>query len=68
LDVAKSFGQIRKALRQAGWRMQRQKGSHQVWVHPNRQRRVVIAGKDIATAAPGTLSSIRRQSGLECLR
>jgi predicted RNA binding protein YcfA (HicA-like mRNA interferase family) len=66
--VAKTFGEIRDALRMAGWEVRRQRGSHQVWAHPHRRGRVVVAGKDSATATPGTLSSIRRQSGLECLR
>jgi predicted RNA binding protein YcfA (HicA-like mRNA interferase family) len=45
----------------------RQRGSHQVWAHP-RGGRVVVSGKDSTNVAPGTLSNIRRLSGLEKLR
>jgi predicted RNA binding protein YcfA (HicA-like mRNA interferase family) len=52
----------------AGWRLVRHRGSHEVWMHPEHPRRVVVAGKESDTVPPGTLDSIRRATGLEHLR
>jgi predicted RNA binding protein YcfA (HicA-like mRNA interferase family) len=52
----------------AGWRLTRQRGSHEIWMHPERPGRVVVAGKESDTVPPGTLASIRRATGLEHLR
>jgi predicted RNA binding protein YcfA (HicA-like mRNA interferase family) len=57
-----------KALIAAGWNAVRQSGSHEVWAHPGHQVRIVVAGKDSDTVPVGTLSSIRRASGLDDLR
>jgi len=59
---------VRKALTEAGWRVVRQSGSHEVWVHDDLEARIVVAGKNSDTVPVGTLSSIRRATGLEHLR
>ena len=59
---------MRKALADAGWRVVRQRGSHEVWAHPEREERIVVAGKESDTIPTGTLGSIRRVSRLEHLR
>ncbi|MGI8864228.1 MAG: type II toxin-antitoxin system HicA family toxin [Solirubrobacteraceae bacterium] len=46
----------------------RQLGSHEVWGHPDREQRIVVAGKASDTVPVGTLGSIRRATGLEHLR
>ena len=51
-----------------GWNVVRQTGSHEVWAHPDRDDRIVVAGKNSDTVPVGTLGSIRRASGLEELR
>jgi len=66
--VPKKYRDVRQALEEAGWSVVRQRGSHEVWAHPDRQERIVVAGKNSATVPPGTLGSIRRASGLEHLR
>jgi predicted RNA binding protein YcfA (HicA-like mRNA interferase family) len=66
--VPKKYREIRRELENAGWSVVRQRGSHEVWAHPDRPDRIVVAGKDSATVPVGTLSSIRRSSGLEDLR
>jgi len=48
--------------------MLRQRGSHEVWGKPGETARIVVAGKDSDTVPVGTLSSIRRASGLKHLR
>jgi predicted RNA binding protein YcfA (HicA-like mRNA interferase family) len=66
--MPKKYGEVRAALRSDGWLPIRQRGSHEVWAKPGRRERIVVAGKDSAVMSPGTLSSIRRVSGLEELR
>ena len=65
--MPKTYGQVRQALRDAGWRVVRQKGSHQFWVSPDGTRAVSVAGKDSDTMVAGTLASTRRRTGLEDL-
>jgi predicted RNA binding protein YcfA (HicA-like mRNA interferase family) len=55
-------------LREAGWEVLRQRGSHEVWGRPGDRVRIVVAGKDSQTVPIGSLSSIRKASGLEHLR
>jgi predicted RNA binding protein YcfA (HicA-like mRNA interferase family) len=66
--MPKKYREIRAALLDAGWEVVRQRGSHEVWAHPQRPERAVVAGKDSATVPVGTLGSIRTASGLEHLR
>jgi predicted RNA binding protein YcfA (HicA-like mRNA interferase family) len=66
--MPKKYRDVRAALIEAGWELLRQTGSHEVWGRPGEAVRIVVAGKDGATVPVGTLSSIRRASGLEHLR
>lgn len=66
--MAKKYREVRYALKQAGWEVLRRKGSHEIWGRPGEDARIVVAGKDSDTIPVGTLSSIRRASGLEELR
>jgi predicted RNA binding protein YcfA (HicA-like mRNA interferase family) len=66
--MPKKYKDVRKALIDAGWRVVRQAGSHEVWAHTDHDARIVVAGKDRDTVPVGTLGSIRRASGLEHLR
>jgi predicted RNA binding protein YcfA (HicA-like mRNA interferase family) len=66
--MPKKYKDVRKAFIDAGWRVVRQSGSHEVWAHTDHEARIVVAGKDRDTVPVGTLGSIRRASGLEHLR
>jgi predicted RNA binding protein YcfA (HicA-like mRNA interferase family) len=66
--MPKKYGEVRRALREAGWEVLRQRGSHEVWGRPGDRVRIVVAGKDSQTVPIGSLSSIRKASGLEHLR
>jgi predicted RNA binding protein YcfA (HicA-like mRNA interferase family) len=66
--MSKKYRDVRKALVDAGWRVLRERGSHEIWAHPGRAERIVVAGKESDTVPVGTLGSIRRASGLEQLR
>jgi predicted RNA binding protein YcfA (HicA-like mRNA interferase family) len=66
--MPRKYSEVRKALADAGWAVVRQRGSHEVWAHPDHEGRIVVAGKDSDTVPVGTLGSIRRATGLEHLR
>lgn len=66
--MPKKYREIRAALIEAGWQVLRQHGSHEIWGKPGENVRIVVAGKDSDSVPVGTLSSIRRASGLEHLR
>lgn len=66
--MPKKYREVRSALTEAGWSLVRQRGSHEVWAHPDRAERIVVAGKGSDTVPAGTLSSIRRATSLENLR
>jgi predicted RNA binding protein YcfA (HicA-like mRNA interferase family) len=66
--MPKKYREVRSALSEAGWRVLRQRGSHEIWGKPGEVDRIVVAGKNGETVPVGTLSSIRRASGLEHLR
>ncbi len=66
--MPKKYKDVRRALIDAGWRVVRQTGSHEVWAHTDHEARIVVAGNDRDTVPVGTLGSIRRASGLEHLR
>jgi predicted RNA binding protein YcfA (HicA-like mRNA interferase family) len=52
-------------LKKAGWKLNRQKGSHKVFVHPNFPHHIVIAGNPGSEIKPGTLHGILKDAGLE---
>ena len=66
--MTKKYREVRAVLADAGWVVVRQRGSHEIWAHPDHSQRIVVAGKDSETVPVGTLGSIRRASGLENLR
>jgi predicted RNA binding protein YcfA (HicA-like mRNA interferase family) len=67
--MAKKYREVRKALRDAGWILARVTGSHERWEHPDgRSVSVAGGGKGNREVPSGTLSDIRRRTGLEDLR
>ncbi len=66
--MPKKYREVRRVLIEAGWSVARQRGSHEVWTHPDRTVRVVVAGNASDTVPVGTLGSIRRATSLEQLR
>ena len=57
--------EILKNLRQDGWYVARQKGSHRQLNHPSKPGTVTVAGKPSKTLHPKVLASILKQAGLE---
>ena len=56
---------ILRMLHEDGWYLIATRGSHRQLKHPSRPGRVTIPGKPSDDLAPGTLSSILKQSGLK---
>ena len=56
---------VLKRLREDGWIVARQPGSHRVLRHPVKKGIVVVAGHPSKDLAPGTLNSIWKQAELE---
>ena len=57
--------EVIRIIKNDGWTMVAQKGSHRQFKHPNKQGRVTVAGHPKDELAPGTLNSILRQAGLK---
>ena len=66
--MAMKYREVRAALRGANWSKVQQPGSHETWVSPDGTRSATIAGKDSDTVPVGTLSAMRRATGLDHLR
>jgi len=56
---------VLKLLRDDGWYLARQRGSHQQYKHPTKPGLVTVAGKPNDDLAPGTLNSILKQAELK---
>ncbi len=57
--------EVLRMLREDGWVIVRQRGSHRQLAHPRKPGAVTVAGHPGDDIAPGTLKSILRQAGLE---
>jgi predicted RNA binding protein YcfA (HicA-like mRNA interferase family) len=59
------ISEILRVLANDGWYLVATKGSHRQFKHRTKPGRVTVAGKPSEDLAPGTLSSILKQSGLK---
>ena len=57
--------EVLKRLKEDGWYVACQRGSHRVLKHPAGKGIVVVAGHPSKELAPGTLKSIWKQAELE---
>lgn len=57
-----TYREVRKKLREEGWTVRRQSGSHEQWYHPDGRGPVTIAGKDKDGIPQGTWKSIQQQA------
>lgn len=58
---------VREAMRlveRHGWRLNRTRGSHRQYRHPEKPGTVTIAGHPSQDLAPGTWNSILKQAGI----
>ena len=54
-----------RMLQEDGWILDRTRGSHAQYVHPEKPGLVTVPGRPGDDLAPGTLNSILKQSGLK---
>ncbi|HLH03111.1 MAG TPA: type II toxin-antitoxin system HicA family toxin [Bryobacteraceae bacterium] len=56
-----------KAVEQAGWKLERTRGSHRQFRHPDKPQAgtLTIAGHPSAEVPKGTLNAILKQAGLK---
>jgi predicted RNA binding protein YcfA (HicA-like mRNA interferase family) len=59
------FREFRKRLKQDGWKLKNQEGSHQQWVHPAKPGKVTVAGHPNDDIPPWILKSMLKQAGLK---
>ncbi|MBD9357487.1 type II toxin-antitoxin system HicA family toxin [Methylomonas albis] len=59
------ISEILRRLQEDGWRLDRTKGSHRQFRHPEKPGVVTVSGKPSDDVAPGTLNSIYKQAGLK---
>ncbi len=59
------ISEILQILRKDGWDLDRTKGSHRQFRHPEKSGTVTVSGKPSDEVAPGTLNSIMKQAGLK---
>jgi predicted RNA binding protein YcfA (HicA-like mRNA interferase family) len=59
------FKEFTKRLKQDGWRLKNQEGSHQQWVHPAKPGKVTVAGHPNDDIPPWILKSMLKQAGLK---
>ncbi len=58
-----TYRDVVKRLVTEGWLLDRQSGSHAVYVHTEKEGIVVVAGKPGADIPKGTLNAIKKQAG-----
>jgi predicted RNA binding protein YcfA (HicA-like mRNA interferase family) len=59
------FRDMIKILREDGWYLDRIRGSHQQYRHPDKPGLVTVAGHGSDDIGPRTLKSILKQAGLD---
>ena len=55
---------VLKSLKQDGWILRNQEGSHRQFIHPVKSGKVTVAGHEADEMPPKTLKSILRQADL----
>ena len=63
-QAALKVREVIKILMNDGWYMDRIRGSHRQYKHPDKPGLVTVAGKLSDDLSPGTLKSIFKQAGL----
>lgn len=56
---------IIRILKENGWYLKEQKGSHQQFIHPTRPGKVTVPFHGAKDIPPGTLGNIFKQAGMK---
>jgi len=59
------YREFTRDLRDEGWRLKSQEGSHQQWVHPSKPGKVTVAGHPNDDIPPQMLKAMRKQAGMK---
>jgi len=59
------YREFTRRLRDEGFRLEKQEGSHQKWVHPKKPGKVTVAGHPNDDIPEGTLKAMLKQAGLK---
>lgn len=65
VDDGMKVREVLRILRNDGWTLVRERGSHRQFKHPTKAGLVTVAGHPKDEVARGTLASVLRQAGLE---
>jgi predicted RNA binding protein YcfA (HicA-like mRNA interferase family) len=59
------YREFTRIMRDDGWQLKEQEGSHQQWIHPVKPRKVTVAGHPNDEIPVGTLKAMLKQAGLK---
>jgi predicted RNA binding protein YcfA (HicA-like mRNA interferase family) len=59
------FREFTRKMRDDGWQLKEQEGSHQQWIHPVKPGKVTVAGHPNDEIPVGTLKAMLKQAGLK---
>jgi predicted RNA binding protein YcfA (HicA-like mRNA interferase family) len=64
-DGTMKYRDFTRMLKDNGWQLEKQEGSHQKWAHPEKSTKVTVAGHPNDDIPPGTLKAMLKQAGLK---
>jgi predicted RNA binding protein YcfA (HicA-like mRNA interferase family) len=59
------YREFTRIMRDDGWQLKDQEGSHQQWIHPVKPGKVTVAGHPNEEIPVGTLKAMLKQAGLK---
>jgi len=59
------YREFTRLMRDDGWQLKEQEGSHQQWIHPVKPGKVTVAGHPNDEIPVGTLKAMLKQAGLK---
>jgi predicted RNA binding protein YcfA (HicA-like mRNA interferase family) len=59
------YREFTRMLKDDGWQLEKQEGSHQKWAHPEKSAKVTVAGHPNDDIPAGTLKAMLKQAGLK---
>ncbi len=59
------YREFRRQLKDEGWAIKSQEGSHEQWVHPTKPGKVTVAGHENEDIPKGTYRKMKKQAGIK---
>lgn len=59
------YREFRKELKEDGWTIKSQEGSHEQWAHPTKPGKVTVAGHPNEDIPKGTHRRMKKQAGFK---